>query len=179
MERMLEGFAFLAARVHLKIDDEFPEITEALLSILYPHYIRPMPAMSVVEISRWIRQAAGRAWQLRRRCARFYRAIRVRGVAVPVPDLLRHHGVAFVGSRGGMEHAGPAVSAGQIAGGRAARTHGAASARGCALRKLGWIRSASYLTARAICVTRFTSCCAPTRCRSWCAIPRRNRASGP
>ncbi len=33
--------AFLAARVHLKIDDEFPEITEALLSILYPHYIRP------------------------------------------------------------------------------------------------------------------------------------------
>ena len=34
VERLLEGFAFLAARVHLKIDDEFPEITEALLSIL-------------------------------------------------------------------------------------------------------------------------------------------------
>ena len=31
VERLLEGFAFLAARVHLKIDDEFPEITEALL----------------------------------------------------------------------------------------------------------------------------------------------------
>ena len=42
VERLLEGFAFLAARVHLKIDDEFPEITEALLSILYPHYIRPL-----------------------------------------------------------------------------------------------------------------------------------------
>src|SRR6476659_8760051 len=49
VERLLEGFAFLAARVHLKIDDEFPEITEALLSILYPHFLRPIPAMSVAE----------------------------------------------------------------------------------------------------------------------------------
>jgi type VI secretion system protein ImpG len=50
VERLLEAFAFLAARVHLKIDDEFPEITEALLSILYPHYIRPLPSMSIVEM---------------------------------------------------------------------------------------------------------------------------------
>ena len=50
VERMLEAFSFLAARVHLKIDDEFPEITEALLSILYPHYIRPIPSMSIVEM---------------------------------------------------------------------------------------------------------------------------------
>jgi type VI secretion system protein ImpG len=49
VERLLEAFAFLAARVHLKIDDEFPEITEALLSIVYPHYIRPIPSMSIVE----------------------------------------------------------------------------------------------------------------------------------
>ena len=49
VERLLEGFAFLAARVHLKIDDEFPEITEALLSILYPHYMRPIPSMSIVK----------------------------------------------------------------------------------------------------------------------------------
>jgi type VI secretion system protein ImpG len=49
VERMIESFAFLAARVHLKIDDEFPEITEALLNILYPHYVRPLPSMSVVE----------------------------------------------------------------------------------------------------------------------------------
>ncbi len=48
VERLLEAFAFLAARVHLKIDDEFPEITEALLSVIYPHFIRPIPAMSVV-----------------------------------------------------------------------------------------------------------------------------------
>lgn len=49
VERMLEAFAFLAARVHLKIDDEFPEITNALLGILYPHYLRPVPSMSVAE----------------------------------------------------------------------------------------------------------------------------------
>ncbi len=49
VERMIEAFAFLAGRVHLKIDDEFPEVTEALLGILFPHYMRPIPAMSVVE----------------------------------------------------------------------------------------------------------------------------------
>src|SRR6266576_5279164 len=49
VERLLEAFAFLAARVHLKIDDEFPEISDALLSIVYPHYLRPIPSMSIVE----------------------------------------------------------------------------------------------------------------------------------
>ena len=49
VERLLEGFAFLAARVHLRIDDDFPELTSALLNIVYPHYQRPIPAMSVVE----------------------------------------------------------------------------------------------------------------------------------
>jgi type VI secretion system protein ImpG len=49
VERLIESFAFLAARVHMKLDDDFPEITEALLSILYPHYVRPIPSMSVVE----------------------------------------------------------------------------------------------------------------------------------
>src|ERR1700685_170063 len=52
VERLIEAFAFLAARVHLKIDDEFPEITEALLSILYPHYMRSIASMSVAEITR-------------------------------------------------------------------------------------------------------------------------------
>ena len=49
VERLLEGFALLAARVHLKIDDDFPEISTALLEALYPHYIRPIPSMSVVQ----------------------------------------------------------------------------------------------------------------------------------
>lgn len=49
VERILEAFAFLAARVRLKIDDDFSEISEALLHILYPHYIRPLPSMAMVE----------------------------------------------------------------------------------------------------------------------------------
>jgi type VI secretion system protein ImpG len=60
VERLLEAFAFLAARVHLKIDDEFPEITEALLSILYPHYIRPIPSMCIVEMHLDAQQMAAR-----------------------------------------------------------------------------------------------------------------------
>jgi len=50
VERMLEAFAFLAARVHLRIDDDVPEISETLLNIVYPHYVRPIPAMSIVEM---------------------------------------------------------------------------------------------------------------------------------
>ena len=50
VERLLEAFAFLSARVHLKLDDDFSEISEALLNVVYPHYLRPLPAMSVVEL---------------------------------------------------------------------------------------------------------------------------------
>ena len=49
VERLLEAFAFLAARVHLKLEDEFPEITEAMLSVVYPQLVRPIPSMSIVE----------------------------------------------------------------------------------------------------------------------------------
>jgi type VI secretion system protein ImpG len=49
VERLLESFALLAARVHLRIDDDFPQITEALLNILYPHYLSPIPSMSIAE----------------------------------------------------------------------------------------------------------------------------------
>ncbi|HLJ86715.1 MAG TPA: type VI secretion system baseplate subunit TssF [Candidatus Angelobacter sp.] len=49
VERLMEGFALLAARVHLKLSDDFSEISTALLEILYPHYTRPIPSMSVVE----------------------------------------------------------------------------------------------------------------------------------
>jgi type VI secretion system protein ImpG len=49
VERLLEGFAFLAARIHLRIDDEFPEIVGALLEELYPYLTRPIPSISLVE----------------------------------------------------------------------------------------------------------------------------------
>ena len=49
VERLLEGFAFLAARIQLKLDEDFPEISDALLSLVYPHYTRPIPSMALVE----------------------------------------------------------------------------------------------------------------------------------
>jgi len=50
VERLLEGFAYLTARVRHKIDDEFPEVTQALLSVLYPHYLAPIPSFSIVQL---------------------------------------------------------------------------------------------------------------------------------
>src|SRR6476620_6747295 len=50
VERLLEGFAFLAARVHLKLDAEFPRFTQHLLEMIYPHYLSPTPSMVVVQM---------------------------------------------------------------------------------------------------------------------------------
>jgi type VI secretion system protein ImpG len=50
VERLLEGFAFLAARVQLKIDAEFPRFTEHLLEMLSPNYLSPTPSMAVVQL---------------------------------------------------------------------------------------------------------------------------------
>ena len=47
--RLLEGVAFLAARVHHRLDDEFPELTDALLGLLYPHYLAPVPSCMVAQ----------------------------------------------------------------------------------------------------------------------------------
>jgi type VI secretion system protein ImpG len=48
-ERLIEAFAFISGRIHKKIDDDFPEITESILNILYPHYVNPIPSMTVVK----------------------------------------------------------------------------------------------------------------------------------
>nr|WP_144299529.1 type VI secretion system baseplate subunit TssF [Elioraea rosea] len=49
--RLLEGFAYLSARVRHKLEDEFPELTDALLGILYPHYLLPFPSCSIVQFA--------------------------------------------------------------------------------------------------------------------------------
>ena len=51
VERLMEGFAFLAGRIRQKLDDEFPEITHTLLTLLWPQYLRPIPSMSIVEFT--------------------------------------------------------------------------------------------------------------------------------
>src|SRR6187401_3012264 len=50
VERLLEGFAFLAARVQLKIDAEYPRFTEGLMSILTPHLLAPTPSLAIVQL---------------------------------------------------------------------------------------------------------------------------------
>lgn len=51
VNRLIEAFSFLTARIHKKLDDELPEITDALLGMLYPHYLRPIPSMAIVQLN--------------------------------------------------------------------------------------------------------------------------------
>ncbi|VDR26611.1 Uncharacterized protein conserved in bacteria [Raoultella terrigena] len=51
VERLLEGFAFLMGRLREKLDDDLPELTEGLVSLLWPHYMRTIPSLSVVVFS--------------------------------------------------------------------------------------------------------------------------------
>lgn len=47
IERMIESFALLNARVSKRLDDDYPQFTEALFEVLYPHYLRPFPSCSI------------------------------------------------------------------------------------------------------------------------------------
>lgn len=46
--RLIEGIAFLNARTAYKLDDEFPELVDTLLNVIYPHYLSPIPSFSIV-----------------------------------------------------------------------------------------------------------------------------------
>ncbi len=50
VERLIEAFAFSCARIRHKLDDGFPEITDAMLGVLYPHYQAPVPSMAIVQL---------------------------------------------------------------------------------------------------------------------------------
>ncbi|MHA6198504.1 type VI secretion system baseplate subunit TssF [Pseudomonas wadenswilerensis] len=49
VERLLEGFAFLTARLRLKIEDDFPELTHPLLQLLWPNYLRSLPSTTIMQ----------------------------------------------------------------------------------------------------------------------------------
>src|SRR5687768_15509910 len=51
VERLIQSFAYSAARVRQKLDDEFPELSGSLLETLYPHCLAPLPSLSVVHFS--------------------------------------------------------------------------------------------------------------------------------
>ncbi len=50
VERLIEAFAFSCARIRHKLEDGFPEITDAMLGVLYPHYQAPVPSMAIVQL---------------------------------------------------------------------------------------------------------------------------------
>ncbi|MDR6497501.1 type VI secretion system protein ImpG [Burkholderia ambifaria] len=54
VERLFEGFAFLTGRLRQKLDDELPELTEGLVSLLWPHYLRMIPSLSIVELTPFV-----------------------------------------------------------------------------------------------------------------------------
>lgn len=49
VSRLIESFAYLNARIQHKLDDDFPELSDALLEVLFPHYQRPIPSMTIVQ----------------------------------------------------------------------------------------------------------------------------------
>jgi type VI secretion system protein ImpG len=51
VDRLLEGFAFLTARIRERIDDAVPELVDQLCQLLLPHYARPFPAASILEFT--------------------------------------------------------------------------------------------------------------------------------
>ena len=50
VERLLEGVAFLSARVQLELELQYPALTSHLLEIVYPHYLAPTPSMMVAAL---------------------------------------------------------------------------------------------------------------------------------
>ncbi len=51
VERLYEGFAFLAGRIHERLDDEFPEIAGGILEILFPHLIKSFPSCAILQVN--------------------------------------------------------------------------------------------------------------------------------
>ncbi|MDO8032778.1 type VI secretion system baseplate subunit TssF [Janthinobacterium sp. SUN128] len=50
IERMIQSFALLNSRISKRLDDDYPEFTEALFEVLYPHYLRPFPSCSIARL---------------------------------------------------------------------------------------------------------------------------------
>lgn len=51
VERLLEGVAFLTGKIRQKLDDELPEVIHSVAQLLFPHYLRQIPATSIVEFT--------------------------------------------------------------------------------------------------------------------------------
>lgn len=59
VERLLEGVAFLTGRVRQKLDDELPELFQSMMSLLWPHYLRPVPSTAILQFQPLVEQLSG------------------------------------------------------------------------------------------------------------------------
>ncbi len=50
VERLIEAFCFMSARMRIKLDAEFPRFTQRLLEVVYPNYVSPTPSMAVAQL---------------------------------------------------------------------------------------------------------------------------------
>jgi len=59
VERLLEGVAFLTGRIRQKLDDELPELFQSMMSLLWPHYLRPVPSTGILQFQPMVEQLSG------------------------------------------------------------------------------------------------------------------------
>ena len=51
VERLMEAFAFLTAKLRLKLEDDLPELTHPMLQLLWPNYLRPLPSATIIQFA--------------------------------------------------------------------------------------------------------------------------------
>lgn len=49
VERLIQSFALLTSRIRLRLDDDFPQLSDSFLSVLYPHWLRPIPSSTILQ----------------------------------------------------------------------------------------------------------------------------------
>ncbi len=98
VERLLEGFAFLTGRLRQKLDDELPELTHSLMHLLWPNYMRPIPAFSILQFDPLKHTGVGvmvaPEYASRKRCGEWR--------TLSLSDLLRHPHPAVATERIGV-----------------------------------------------------------------------------
>ncbi len=89
VERLMEGFAYLTARIQTKFDAEFPRLTQSLLESVFPHYLAPTPAMLIAGFEpEWADTSLGAGYPIPR--GTLLRANLGRGASVPAQFRTAH-----------------------------------------------------------------------------------------
>jgi type VI secretion system protein ImpG len=65
-ERLIEAFAFISGRIRKKIDDDFPEITQSLFNVIYPHYNNPIPSLTIARFEPMMQNISEAGYRIER-----------------------------------------------------------------------------------------------------------------